>query len=124
MGISSVAVFPADPREHEVRLLVDLVRLSRVTVMYAEDGADKSEVLKSNVLPLLQSASQKEIAVLFDSWREPPLPALMRRIQTVIETAVPDAAATAWDSTTALSSALATCEKSFGLTFIVILDRF
>ena len=53
---ASVAALPAHSREQEVKLLVDLVRLARVTILSAEPGAEKSELLRSEVMPLLSAA--------------------------------------------------------------------
>jgi hypothetical protein len=126
MSIASLAVLPADPRDQEVRLLVDLVRLSRLTLLYAEAGADKSAVLRSTVLPLLRDAAsgQTEAAVLFDSWYEAPLAALIAQMEEVVGASIPLARNVAPSSPRTLSALLESWEKNFGVTFIVILDRF
>jgi hypothetical protein len=127
MSISSLAVLPADPRDQEVRLLVDLVRLSRLTLLYAEAGADKSSVLRSMVLPLLQDAvgAQTEVAVLFGSWREPPLAALLGQMEHVVGASIPNARnGGPSDPHATFGALLKAWEKNFGITFIIILDRF
>ncbi|MEN3353944.1 MAG: hypothetical protein V7640_2102, partial [Betaproteobacteria bacterium] len=53
MTVSSRAATHTDPRAHEVRLLVDMVRLSRSTLLIAEPGSEKSAVIRSSVMPLL-----------------------------------------------------------------------
>ncbi|HEV7446766.1 MAG TPA: hypothetical protein VGO18_29630, partial [Steroidobacteraceae bacterium] len=123
MSIASLAVLPADPRDQEVRLLVDLVRLSRLTLLYAEAGADKSAVLRSTVLPLLRDAAsgQTEAAVLFDSWYEAPLAALIAQMEEVVGASIPLARNVAPSSPRTLSALLESWEKNFGVTFIVIL---
>src|SRR3954462_13667604 len=76
----------ADSQQDEVKLVVDLVRLSRLTLLYADASLDKSAVLKSAVLPLFEddaSRARKEIAVLFDTWENDPLAALIAQLAAV-----------------------------------------
>jgi len=96
----------------EARLLAVMLRTSRLTWVFGEPGADKSALLKTGVLPLLQrrcsdfgarpSASGKfaapdrrrpaigrqthprvEAAIYFDSWGDAPLTLLKRRITQI-----------------------------------------
>jgi hypothetical protein len=128
MSVSSHAVFTADPPEREVTLLVDLVRLSRLTLLYAEAGADKSAVLRSSVMPLLQRGAgtgHTELAVLFDKWNEAPLLALISHIEDTIRAAAPGARLeNSPHDAGALSAALAGWQKTLGITFVIIFDRF
>jgi len=41
------------PHDQEARLLVQLLRTSRLAVLYAEDGADKTTLLRLGLMPLL-----------------------------------------------------------------------
>jgi hypothetical protein len=118
-----------DSLEQEVRALVELVRLSRVTVLIAEDGSDKSAVLRSMVMPLLQddrSGTSREIAVLFDWWNKAPLAVLKARIDEALARVVGDAAYAVGDQASAdqLASRLAERERTFDCKFVIILDRF
>src|SRR3954462_5026526 len=91
MSISSVAGM--DAQQDEVRLVVDLVRLSRVTLLYADAGIDKSAVLRSAVLPLFQDDAgdaRNEIAVLFDNWDNEPLAALITQLNEVAAASIPN----------------------------------
>src|SRR2546423_8908662 len=84
MTVSSRAATHADPREHEVRLLVDMVRLSRSTLLIAEPGSEKSSVIRSSVMPLLndsKAGATAELAILVDAWDKEPLPGLHDRIR-------------------------------------------
>src|SRR3954464_8389418 len=95
MVSSSPAAEYADPRVHEVRMLVELVRLSRVTLLLAEPGADKSGVLRSHVMPLLENGTAgtiKEVAVLLDWWARVPLAVLNARIDEALARIVGNAA--------------------------------
>jgi hypothetical protein len=87
MGSSSLAAVSADPRVQEVRMLVELVRLSRVTLLFAEPGSDKSAVVRSSVMPLLQEdggGTVREVAVLLDWWEKVPLAVLNARIDEAL----------------------------------------
>ena len=128
MGIASHAAISADPREHEIRLLVDLLRLSRVTVLHAEAGAGKSTVLNESVMPLLQEGSagaQKEVAVLFDAWEGSPIVHLKRRIVHAVSERQ-GALASPDDDTPAesLAGMLHRLNETLGVGFVLIFDRF
>src|SRR5262245_6329454 len=93
------------PRDFEAQMLVDLFRLSRLTLLYGAQGAGKTTLLKTGVLPLLRRRAEDrnvtqgeksrvvvpfpdrrakdaakgrsaEIAVVFDRWNDVPLAAL------------------------------------------------
>ncbi len=108
-------------RTHEAKLLAVMLRTSRLTWVFGEPGTDKSALLKSGVMPLLQrrrgdrgampaatanavAAPERrrrparprfEVAIYFDDWAQAPLSALKRRIMDM----VPGAAAEAGDRT-------------------------
>jgi hypothetical protein len=129
MALSSFAALSGDPREQEVRALVELVRLSRVTLLIAEDGSDKSGVLRSMVMPLLQdhsSGTTKEIAVWFDWWKKAPLTVLKARIDEALARVVGDAAYAMEDHPSAdhLCARLAARQRAFDCKFVIIFDRF
>lgn len=138
---------PPQIRVHEAQLLATMLRTSRLTWVFAEPGTDKSDLLKTGVLPLLQrrladrqgaapsdpsgaprlpdrrrrastSASpQRETALFFDSWQHTPLAELKQRIDAV----VPDAAVSSTPSR--LASALQDLRRS-GIDLVLLLDRF
>jgi hypothetical protein len=129
LALSSFAALSGDSREQEVRALVELVRLSRVTLVIAEEGSDKSAVLRSMVMPLLQDhggGTTKEIAVLFDWWKKVPLAVLKARIDEALARVVGDAAYAMEDHPSAdrLSERLAARQRAFDCTFVIIFDRF
>jgi hypothetical protein len=117
----------ADSQQDEVELVVDLVRLSRLTLLYADASLDKSAVLKSAVLPLFEddaSRARKEIAVLFDTWENDPLAALIAQLTDVAAASIGNRdPGPLWDDRS-LTSVLTSCEQELGISFIVILDRF
>jgi hypothetical protein len=129
LALSSFAALSGDSREQEVRALVELVRLSRVTLVIAEEGSDKSAVLRSMVMPLLQDhagGTTKEIAVLFDWWKKAPLAVLKARIDEALARVVGDAAYAMEDHPSAdrLSERLAARQRAFDCRFVIIFDRF
>src|SRR5687768_5687735 len=124
MALSSHIAAHVHSREQEVALLVDMVRLSRVTLLVAEPGSDKSGLLRGAVLPLLSPEGLNgygEIAVLFDAWDETPLPALHARIRQAA--AGRDAAVPLTDPGS-LAASLKAWQEALGVTFLIIFDRF
>jgi hypothetical protein len=116
-----------EPRPHqpEVDLLVDLARVSRVTVLYGDDTPAKERVVRAAVALLEQTASsqaQREVVVLFDTWDKPALPALHARI---LETVSAKGGVEATEfATRPLADSLAAWQKVLDLRFIIVLDRF
>ncbi len=138
------------PLAQEARLLVALLRSSRLALLFGEPGADKSAFLQSSLLPLLQrrvgdqttalrpresgvvvpfpdrrsrnstARRKREVVVLFDDWSATPLRELTARLQLA---ARPTEAATR-----AAPDRLIDCIRGLGersdIQFIVLLDRF
>jgi len=110
-------------------MLVELVRLSRVTLLFAETGSDKSGVVRSSVMPLLQedgAGTVKEVAVLLDWWEKVPVAVLNARVDEALARIVGDAAHAMGDHASAdsLCARLAARQQAFDCTFIIIFDRF
>ena len=124
MATSTFSASHAHFREHEVRLLVEMMRLSRVTLLIAERDSAKSAVLQSAVMPLLGEAkpgAQSEIAVFFDGWDLDPLPRLRSRLEALVPAS---AGAVAPSSGDTLAESLKAWQASLGATFLFIFDRF
>ena len=122
-----VAAVPAHSREQEVKLLVDLVRLARVTILSAEPGAEKSELLKSEVMPLLGAAPASgghELAILFDTWDKAPLRALLTRVQDAVQTRKPGAAPKKGAASRSLLEQLAAWQEELDISFLFVFDQF
>jgi len=101
-----------------------MVRLSRVTLLIAEPGSDKSEVLRSAVMPILTKrarGAEAEISILFDQWNEPPLPALHARVRQAAGTA---GAAVSEPGGGSLLANLREWQEALDVTFIIVFDRF
>jgi hypothetical protein len=126
---SSFAAASSDPRMREVRMVAELVSLSRLTLLFAEAGANKSTVLQRSIMPLLQEGvggSAKTIVVLLDRWDEVPLAHLHARIDEALERAVGAAAHATRDHALgdSLCTRLAAAQKAFPCRFVIVFDRF
>lgn len=123
---------PAPDRSRESELLVDLVRLSRITLLYGDAGSAKTELLRSSVMPLLRAEGARqeaEVAIFFDDWGEAPLPALHARIYEAVaaQAHVPWPSQSARSQTAGAQSLLATLsalQQALGVAFLFIFDRF
>ena len=121
----------ADPRLREAELLVDLIRLSRLTLLYGETGAARTDMLRSGVMPLLDAASKSgkaEVAVFFDAWDREPLSALRNTIHERIHEAVLSRAPMQGPGrdigASSPADSLAAWQEALGVTFFIILDHF
>ncbi|MGZ5123539.1 MAG: hypothetical protein ACXWCY_14675 [Burkholderiales bacterium] len=124
--MSSPAAAKVDPREHEVRLLVDMVRLSRSTLLIAESGAEKSALIQSKVLPLFNAVKtdgKMEVAILLDVWDKAPLLELQTRLEQTIDALAYTGAKPAVDGAS-LAVSLKAWQEALGTNFIFIFDRF
>jgi len=137
-------------RAHEAQLLAVMLRTSRLTCVFGEAGTDKSTLLKSGVLPLLQrrqgeratapralspprleperrrsgvgqaGTRRLEAAVYFDAWGDTPLADLKSRVADLLPAAKRNPAS----ASLRLADALDALGKVSGLHFFFLLDRF
>lgn len=137
------------PRETEASILAQLLRLSRLTVLYGEAGAGKTALLKNGVLPQLRRrasdrdftaapASAKElpfpdrrqihpaaerapeVAIFFDEWNEAPLAALEARMRGALRASRPRAA----EPAASMAKSLGAWNQELGVRFLIIFDGF
>jgi conflict system STAND superfamily ATPase len=137
------------PRETEASILAQLLRLSRLTVLYGEAGAGKTALLKNGVLPQLRRrasdrdftaapASAKElpfpdrrqihpvaerapeVAIFFDEWNEAPLAALEARMRGALRARRPRTA----EPAASMAKSLRAWNKESGVRFLIIFDAF
>jgi len=137
------------PRETEASILAQLLRLSRLTVLYGEAGAGKTALLKNGVLPQLRRrasdrdftaapASAKElpfpdrrqihpaaerapeVAIFFDEWNEAPLAALEARMRGALRARRPRTA----EPAASMAKSLRAWNQELGVRFLIIFDAF
>jgi hypothetical protein len=135
------------PRDFEAQMLVELLRLSRVTLLYGAQGAGKTTLLKRGVLPLLRSSFEVrnlaqgdkprivmpfrgrhggtverggEITIVFDRWSNTPLTDLQEQILDMLPIGSPPMATVM----PTLTDILAAWNEEIGVRFFVILDSF
>jgi hypothetical protein len=136
------------PRDFEAQVLAELLRLSRLTLLYGAQGVGKTTLLKTGVLPLLRRSAEArniaqdekprvlapfperrlkdaatgrsaEITVVFDRWADIPLTALHASIVDMLP--VKGAGAAEPEN---LGGNLAAWNKEHGFRFFIILDGF
>ena len=141
----------ASPRlAQEARLLVALLRSSRLFLLFGEPGSEKSVFLQKTLLPLLQRRTEdmpppeparetgvvvpfperrarsgstrrkREVVVLFDDWSGTPLPALHAHLRRAAASGEPEAGA----PLPPLADDICSLSERFNIQFIIILDRF
>ena len=137
------------PRETEAAILAQLLRLSRLTVLYGEAGAGKTALLKNGVLPRLRrrasdrdftvapespkelqfpdrrqihTAAERapEVAIFFDEWNEAPLAALEARMRGALRACRPRTA----EPAASMAKSLGAWNKELGVRFLIIFDAF
>jgi hypothetical protein len=138
------------PLAQEARLLVALLRSSRLALVFGELGSDKSEFLQSSLLPLLQrrvgdqaiaprpresgvvvpfpdrrnrnstAHRKREVVVLFDDWSGTPLTDLY----ACLRRAARPAESTPPAQPQRLTDSIHDLSERFDIHFIVLLDRF
>ena len=137
------------PRETEASILAQLLRLSRLTVLYGEAGAGKTALLKNGVLPQLRrrasdrdftvapespkelpfpdrrqihTAAERapEVAIFFDEWNEAPLAVLEARMRGALRAR---RARTA-EPAASMAKSLRAWNKELGVRFLIIFDAF
>ena len=115
-------------REREIQLLVEVMRLSHMTVLYAEAGADKSNFLEAGVLPLLkatQVAGQTQVCILFDAWNAPSVSsALLDQLGKAVAALGAALVHNEETSFPSLKDRLLTWQETLDLTFVILFDRF
>lgn len=138
--------------DHEARLLSDVLRSSRLALLFGEAGSDKTAFLKNGLMPVLRrrasdrltppAARETGVVVPFpDRRRRPPAAASKRRLELVvyfdgwgdsplaalqasIHQAAGRSAAAPAQTALRLSETLATLSGQLDASFIILLDRF
>ncbi len=131
-------------------MLVELLRSSRLALLYGQAGSDKTSLLKEGLMPLLHRRSsdqvapartsgvvvpfpdrrnrtsgrtskrRRELVVYFDDWSDTPLLALHARIHLAAGSSTAERAAPPLH----LADTLNVLSNRLDATFIILLDRF
>jgi len=137
-----------ESRVREAQLLADMLRISRLTVLYGASSSGKTTLLTTGVLPLLRrratdrkpaqageprvvipfphcrrtdSAARAEVALFFDEWDGLPV----MRLSTWLLSALPDGAGSQLGAPfPSLAENLALWSRELGVRFLILLDQF
>ena len=80
-------------REAERRMIIGNLRASRLTLLYAQSGVGKSSLLRAGVAARLSELARRSVSergspgyvpVVFNRWRDDPLPTLVAEIGTAL----------------------------------------
>ncbi len=119
-------------RDTECALIIGNLRAARLTLLYAESGVGKSSVLRAGVLARLHSFADRDlrargsarlVPVVFSSWSERPVAALIHAIAEAARPYLPPRRALELpgdDLERAIESASAALEA----TLLIVLDQF
>lgn len=142
------AELPPSIRQEEARLLAVMLRTSRLTWVFAEAGTDKSRLLTTGLMPLLQRRQSdlnrdagpseapsvhrrracdraahpmREAAIYFDRWSDTPLADLRMQIAGLLP---PSGRVPPLGDGWRLARMLQHLNEHFGVHLILLFDRF
>lgn len=119
-------------REAERKRIIGNLRASRLTLLYAESGVGKSSLLRAGVAARLRELAARGsgdrgplryVPVVFSSWRDDPVEALIGEIESAVRPAVPDPS-TLQLPRDGLEAAIEHAAGALGAAVLVILDQF
>jgi len=119
-------------REAESALIIGNLRAARLTLLYAQSGVGKSSALRAGVVARMREAAAREmkargeprlVPVVFSSWSERPVVALVHAVEEAISPYLGEADAPELPEDD-LETALAVASEAIGATLLVILDQF
>lgn len=120
-------------READREIVTANLIASRLTVLYGASGCGKSSVLRAGVVNHLRELGRRNLAsqgtpefvvVSFSSWRDEPVPALVKRVEDSIRLTLEDRPLEPVPEGTPLERALQTWSDRLHAQFLVILDQF
>jgi WD40 repeat protein len=119
-------------RDTECALIIGNLRAARLTLLYAESGVGKSSLLRAGVVARLRGFADQDrqargsprlVPVVFSSWSDAPVAALIRAIDQAVRPYLrEDAELNLPDDD--LERALETASEAIDATLLVILDQF
>jgi WD40 repeat protein len=119
-------------REAERKTIIGNLRASRLTLLYAESGVGKSSLLRAGVASrlleladrsLAERGSARYVPVVFSSWSDEPVQALIDAIAKAIEPFLPTASYTELPRA-GLPDAIEAATGALNSSLLIILDQF
>jgi WD40 repeat protein len=119
-------------RDEECALIIGNLRAARLTLLYAESGVGKSSVLRAGVVARLRSFAERDqrqrglprlVPVVFNSWSERPVAALVHAIGEAIRPYLGEGDLPELPEGD-LEAALEAASEAVEGTMLVILDQF
>ena len=119
-------------REAESSLIIGNLRAARLTLLYAQSGVGKSSALRAGVVARMHAVADREmetrgsarlVPVVFSSWSERPVAALVHAIDEAIQPYLGEADPPELPEGD-LGAALGAAGEALGATLLVILDQF
>lgn len=119
-------------REAESSLIIGNLRAARLTLLYAQSGVGKSSALRAGVVARMREVAAREaesrgtprlVPVVFSSWSERPVAALVHAIAEAIQPYLGEADPPELPDGD-LEAALEAASEALGATLLVILDQF
>jgi WD40 repeat protein len=119
-------------REAESSLIIGNLRAARLTLLYAQSGVGKSSVLRAGVVARMREVAAHDmesrgtprlVPVVFSSWSEQPVAALVHAIDEAILPYLGEADPPELPKDD-LEAALEAASEALGATMLVILDQF
>lgn len=119
-------------REAESSLIIGNLRAARLTLLYAQSGVGKSSALRAGVVARMREVAARDVEsrgaprlvpVVFSSWSERPVAALVHAIEEAIRPYLGEADLPELPDGD-LEAALEAASGALGATLLVILDQF
>ena len=117
-------------RETEISLVIGNLRAARLTLLYAQSGVGKSSMLRAGVVARMREVADRDhatrgsprlIPVVFSSWSERPVAALIGALEAAVRPYLSDGLSLPEDD---LEAALEEASAALDATVLVILDQF
>ena len=120
-------------RDDEIRILTTNLRAARLTLVYGASGVGKSSLLGAGVVTTLRNLASEDLnnfgtpsfaVAVISSWAGDPFEELRNRIEEGIKESLEVTSIPPLPATTDLVETIRTCNSTYGLEILLILDQF